>query len=89
MAQINFIFVNETGSENAVRDIRLSPVPDFRQHIVVNGACLSRDELIRRLVRLRCVYPHALILGLQEIKGRFISASDCMNRIRRELSDIP
>lgn len=83
MKQIKYIFVNETGSENAARVIRDSHVSDFRHHIIVNGSN------IKELCRLRRQYPDAKILGLAEINGSHIRPTETMNALRREMSDLP
>ena len=47
MQQINYILVNETGSEKAARAIGGSTVPDLRDHsVIVNNRRLSREALI-------------------------------------------
>lgn len=89
MKVVKYIFVNETGSENAVRTIRDSHVSDFRHHIIVNGAGLSQEALARELVHLRRHNPDAKIVGLQEIVGTNIRPSEQMNALRRALSDLP
>lgn len=87
MKQVKYIFVNETGSQNAARIIRDSHVSDFRHHYIVNNKGLSRGELINKLVHLRSHYPDAKILGLSEINGERIQVSTTMNQLRREMSD--
>ena len=89
MKQINYILVNETDSENAVRAIRDSRVSGFRHHIIVNSKRLSRVALIDKLVNLRQQYPNAKILGMSEIDGERIRPNESMNRLRIELSNCP
>lgn len=49
----------------------------------------ARTSLINLLVRLRFCFPNAKILGISEVIGKTIRASAEMNRLRRELSDMP
>ena len=97
MKLVKYILVNETGSQSAADAVRCSRVSDFRHCIVVNPIGLSHGELIDQLVRLRH-YPDAKILGLSELpstgSGTYpshapIRVSPEMNRLRRELSDLP
>ena len=84
--------MNETSTEFPVPPTHHSPLPHLRHHLVVNGDLRSeeaRAELIDRLVQLRHHYPKAQILGMSEIHGRDIHASDAMNQLRRALSDYP
>jgi len=48
-----------------------------------------REGLKDLIVELRHHYPEALILGVKEIGNYYIRVSDQMNRLRRELSDMP
>jgi hypothetical protein len=48
-----------------------------------------REGLKDLIVELRYHFPEALILGVKEIGGYYIRVSDEMNRLRRELSDLP
>ena len=89
MNQAHYIIVNDTRSKNAARAIRRSHVSDFKRHILVNSHELLHEELIKRLVSLRFRHPDAKILGLSEIEGESICASEAMNRLRRELSKWP
>ena len=93
MKTVNYIFVNETVSQTAVRAIRSSRVSDIRYHIIVNRIGLSHSELIDRLCRLRRQYPNAKILGVSEIDPTSAHApvrvNPMMNALRREMSDLP
>jgi len=93
MHHIKYILVNETGSETAVRAIRNSHVSDFRHHIVVNKPGLSHRELLDELCEQRRRWPEAKILGVSELdlSGSYapVRVSEKMNRLRREMSDLP
>lgn len=93
MKTVNYILVNETGSETAVRAIRGSRVSDFRHCIVVNKPGLSHGELIGKLCDLRRHWPEAKILGVSELDTSSshapVRVSESMNRLRRQLSDLP
>ena len=94
MQQINYILVNETGSEKAARAIGNSKVSDYKHHsIIVNSKGLKREALIDQLVELRSHHPDAKILGLSEIDIHFahapIKVNPWMNELRLELSDMP
>lgn len=99
MQSINYILVNETGSETAADPIRRSHVSEFRHHIIVNGTGLSisageeHKALLCKLCRLRRHYPNAKILGVSEVNTPSIHApikvNPAMNALRREMSDLP
>lgn len=101
MKQINYILVNETGSETAVRAIHCSTVSELRYHsnIVVAPrkwqvpGSKERKELLDQLVFLRRHYPDAKILGVSEVDTSSsyapIKVSAAMNALRREMSDLP
>ena len=100
MKQIKYIFVNETGSENAVRALLNSRVSDLRHCVICDAGSKwqvqgskSRDKLLENLVRLRRHNPDAKILGVSEIDAFSphapIRVSNSMNDLRRELSDYP
>ena len=99
MQSINYIFVNETGSETAADAIRSSHVSDLRHHIIVNGTGLSISAgeehrvLLCKLCRLRRHYPNAKILGVSEVNTSSthapIKVNPAMNALRREMSDLP
>ena len=99
MQTINYIFVNETGSEDAADAIRSSHVSEFRHHITVNGTGLSISDgeehkaLLCKLCRLRHHYPNAKILGVSEVNTPSmhtpIRVNPAMNALRREMSDLP
>ena len=92
MQSIKYILVNETSTEFPASPTHHSPLPYLRHHLVVDGDLRSegaRAELIELLVQLRHHYPKTQILGLSEIHGRDIHASDAMNQLRRTLSDYP
>lgn len=57
--------------------------------LVDESALKQREALLDRLVRLRRHHPNAKILGLSEIAGKSIRPNKDMNRLRRELSDLP
>lgn len=93
MQQINYILVNETGSEKAARAIGGSTVPDLRDHsVIVNNRRLSREALINQLVELRSHHPDAKILGISEVDLHFANApikvNPWMNEIRLALSEL-
>ena len=94
MRQINYILVNESGSEEAARAISGSTVTDLRDHsIIVNNKRLSHEVLIDKLVELRSHHPDAKILGISEVDLHFahapIKVNPWMNQLRLELSDMP
>lgn len=94
MQQINYILVNESGSEKAARAIGGCTVPDLRDHsVIVNKKRLSREALINQLVELRSHHPDAKILGLSEVDLHFANApikvNPWMNQLRLELSNMP
>lgn len=94
MQQINYILVNETGSDKAARAISGCTVPDLRDHsVIVNNKKLSREELIDQLVELRLHHPDAKILGISEVDLHFahapIKVNPWMNELRLELSNMP
>lgn len=93
MQQINYILVNETGSEKAARAISGSTVTDLRDHsVIVNNKRLSREALINQLVELRSHHPDAKILGISEVDLHFaqapIKVNPWMNKIRLALSEL-
>ena len=93
MQQINYILVNETGSEKAARAISDSKVSDYSHHsIIVNTKGLTREALIDELVELRSHHPDAKILGISEVDLHFahapIKVNPWMNELRLELSDL-
>lgn len=87
MRTIKYILVNETGSENAGRTISDCKFDDIRQHLIVNWG--ERSALIRELVGLRRHWPDAKILGISELGEHCVHPSERMNKLRRELSDLP
>ena len=99
MKKIEYIFVNETGSETAADAIRSSHVSDLRHHIIVKGTGLDFSEgdehkaLLCKLCRLRRHYPNAKILGVSEVNTSStyapIRVNPAMNALRREMSDLP
>ena len=99
MKRVNYIFVNETGSENAARNLQNSHVSEIRQCVVVNGTGLSvsageqHKALLFKLCRLRRHYTNAKILGVSEVDPTSahapIRVNPAMNALRREMSDLP
>ena len=101
MQTVKYIFVNETGSEIAVRAIRNSTVSDLRHYSIIIEAgskwqlpgSKERAALLDQLVRLRHHWPDAKILGVSEIDPTAshspIRVSEAMNALRREMSDLP
>jgi len=99
MKQINYILVNETGNETAVRAIGNSTVSELRHHnIIINAVpgwrvagSRERQALIDELCRLRRHWPDAKILGVSEIDPSTshapVRANPEMNALRREMSD--
>lgn len=89
MQSIKYILVNETSPENAGCALRDCHLPKFRFHRIIDPAGLSHGELLDCLVRLRRHHPDAKILGLSELRPYRVQPSEAMNRLRRELSDLP
>lgn len=99
MKLVKYILVNESYSEDAVLAIRNSRVSDFRHSHIVSAAGLTHPELISVLLLARKQWPSAKILGISELglevkNQRIVSSGrlcprDAMNRLRRELSDLP
>ncbi len=101
MYQINYILVNETGNETAVRAIHNSTVSELRHHSnIVNAVpgwrlagSRERQALIVELCRLRRHWPEAPILGVSEIAPSAshtpVHVNPEMNALRREMSDLP
>ena len=93
MTPIDYIFVNETDSQDVARALRRSPVSSLRHHIIVNRSGLTRRELLDKLVHLRRHNPDAKILGLSEVDPTAayapITVSPWMNQLRREMSNLP
>ncbi len=87
MKPANYILINETSTQNAHRVIRYSHLSDIRHHIIVDNC--EHKALIRQLVHLRLLYSDAKILGISELNGNGIRPNDMMNKLRRELSDLP
>ena len=87
MKPANYILINETSTQNAHRVIRYSHLSDIRHHIIVDYC--DRQTLIQQLMYLRRLYPDAKILGISELNGNGIRPNDMMNKLRRELSDLP
>lgn len=93
MQQINYILVNESGSEKAARAISGSKVSDYSHHsIIVNTKGLTREALIDELEELRSHHPDAKILGISEVDIHFahapIKVNPWMNELRLELSEL-
>lgn len=89
MKPIKYIFVNETTSPSPTPASLGSISADFRHCHIIDALGLSHSDLINVLLLARRHYPEAKILGLSEISGKGIIASDTMNKLRRELSDLP
>ena len=89
MNTIKYLLVNETSNEKAARAIRDSKLPDIGFHHIVEAGGLSRGEVIDQLRSLRKHYPEAKILGVGELGDHCVHPSERMNRLRRELSDLP
>ena len=89
MKTIKYLLVNETSNEKAARAIRDSKLPDIGFHHIVEAGGLSRGEVIDQLRSLRKHYPEAKILGVGELGDHCVHPSERMNRLRRELSDLP
>ena len=90
MKTVNYILVNEAGTQNAACSINGCHLPDIGHSVIVEaGDMEQRGALIRELCRLRRRYPEAKILGVSEIDGKRIRVSDEMNALRRALSDLP
>ena len=88
MKTVNYILVNEAGTQNAARNINGCHLPDIG-HCVIVEAAESDTALIRELCRLRRRYPEAKILGISELGEYCVHPSERMNQIRREMSDLP
>jgi hypothetical protein len=92
MKTVKYILVNETSSEKAARAIRDSHLSDIRLNHIVSGNLRNpeaRAELIGQLCRLRRRYPNAKILGVGELGEHCVHSSEAMNKLRREMSDLP
>jgi hypothetical protein len=101
MKQINYILVNETGNETAVRAIGNSTVSELRYHnIIVNAprkwqvpGFNERRELLDQLVFLRRHNPDAKIFGISEVDPSAshapVRVNPEMNALRSEMSDLP
>ena len=89
MKPIKYIFVNETTSPSPTPAFLGSISADFRHSHIIDALGLSHSDLINVLLLARRHHPSAKILGLSEISGKGIIASDTMNKLRRELSDLP
>ena len=101
MKQINYILVNETGNETAVRAIHNSTVSELRYHSIIVVAprkwqvpgSKERRELLDQLVFLRRHNPYAKILGVSEVDPSAshapVRVNPEMNALRREMSDLP
>ena len=87
MKPVNYILINETATQNVHRALRNCHLPNTRHHITVEN--FEHQALIRQLVHLRLLYPYAKILGLSELYRNGIRPNEAMNRLRRELSDLP
>lgn len=55
----------------------------------VQGSRSQSEALKGLLVELRSHFPEAMIFGIREIGDYFIKASDEMNQLRLELSELP
>ena len=88
MKNVNYILVNETDSKTAARAIRNCKLPDIRHHLLVEAAGCDAD-LIRELVALRRHHPDAKIFGISELDRYCVHPSEAMNKLRREMSDLP
>lgn len=60
--------------------IRVSRAPEYYRP-------LQHETLIDLLVRLRRIYPEAMIFGLSEIGSYYIKVSERMNQLRQEMSE--
>ena len=92
MKTIKYILVNETSSENAARAIHDCHLSDIRYNHIVSGNLRNpeaRAELIGQLCCLRRHYPEAKILGVGELGDHCVHPSEAMNRVRREMSELP
>ncbi len=89
MKPIKYIFVNETTSPSPTPAFLGSISADFRHCHIIDALGLSHSDLINVLLLARRHHTSAKILGLSEISGKGIIASDAMNKLRRELSDLP
>ena len=88
MQTVNYILVNEAGTQNAARIINGCHLPDIGQHVIVNGSGKDAD-LIRELCHLRKHHPEAKIFGISELGDYCVHPSERMNQIRKEMSDLP
>ena len=90
MKTVNYILVNEAGTQNAVSNINGCHLPDIGHCVIVDAGNLEqRGALIRELCRLRRRYPEAKILGISELREYCVHPSERMNQIRRAMSDLP
>lgn len=100
MYQIKYILVNETVRQNSVCNARHRFIPHIGHCIEcfvssrfqVQGS-KERAALLAQLCELRRHWPDAKILGVSELdlSGSHapVRVSEEMNRLRREMSDLP
>jgi hypothetical protein len=88
MQTVNYILVNEAGTQNAARIINGCHLTDIGHHIVVEAAGGDTD-LIRKLCHLRKHHPDAKILGISELGEYCVHPSERMNQLRCAISDLP
>ena len=96
MQTVKFILVCEAGTQNAAHRINNCHLPDIGQHVIVNGSghtditdIKQCKALLRELCELRQHHPEARILGISELGAYSVHPSEAMNRLRRQLSDLP
>ena len=96
MQTVNYILVNEAGTQNAARIINGCHLPDIGHRVIcdagskfqVSGSS-ERNALIKKLCHLRKQHPEAKILGISELEDYCVHPSERMNQIRRAMSDLP
>lgn len=100
MKQVKYILVNETSSKNAGCDVTYHAMPHLgycvecfaSSRFQVHGS-KERAALLAQLCELRRHWPDAKILGVSELdllgSHAPVRVSEEMNRLRREMSDLP
>lgn len=98
MQTVNYILVNEAGTQNAARIINGCHLPDIGQHVIVEAGGFSDGfmvqgarfkDLVAELCHLRKHHPEAKIFGISELGDYCVHPSERMNQIRKEMSDLP
>lgn len=101
MQDIKYILVNDAAAKGSACQSGHRFIPHIGHCIVVEAGgfsdgskCqVSRAKLLNELVRLRKHWPEAKILGISELDTSAshapVRVNPEMNKLRRELSDLP